>query len=671
MLRRSDPPRPERLEDRHCPQKWGNSTQIPFVTTWKTTVPDESIFIPTAPGVAYDFMIDWGDGTVEQVSGINPSPMHTYTEPGTHIIAIEGDFPRLFLNAHEGNGDQGNAKKLQSVEQWGTIQWQSMERAFVGAENLSFRAKDSPDLSNVSGMSWMYKVDRPFRQEVGRWEAAQNAFVTAWKASSVIFIPTAPGYKYDFTIDWGDGTVEQVSGINPNPKHTYAQPGTYIVAIEGDFPRLFLNVPDDSADRNNAERLQTVEQWGKIEWKSMHRAFAGAPKLHIKTDDVPDLSSVESMSQMFLGISFGSSFRSFNPPISDSPIGNWDVSNVKDMSQMFKRSNFNHPIGKWEVSNVMDMREMFRSADSFNQPIGEWEVSNVMDMREMFRSADSFNQPIGDWKVSNVRDMRGMFKRTSLFNQPIGEWDVSNVSDMREMFSGAESFNQSIGRWDVSNVRDMSFMFSGGYRSKLYTTQGPIFPGAESFNQPIGEWDVSNVTDMREMFRDAKSFNQPIEAWDVSNVSDMREMFSGAKSFNQHIGDWDVSNVSDVRGMFGMFRAARSFNQPIGAWDVSNVSDMREMFSGAKSFNQPIGAWDVSKVSDMREMFCYADSFNQPIGGWNVSKVRDMRRMFCGADSFNQDISDWNVSRVEKMLSMFYRAASFNPEYAPEGARVW
>ena len=109
-------------------------------------------------------------------------------------------------------------------------------------------------------------------------------------------------------------------------------------------------------------------------------------------------------------------------------------------------------IGSWDVSNVTNMSGMFKLATSFNQSIGDWDVSNVTDMRYMFLVTTSFNQPIGDWDVSNVTDMDGMFEGAASFNQPIGNWDVSNVTNMSAMFAGAASFNQPIGDWDVSNV---------------------------------------------------------------------------------------------------------------------------------------------------------------------------------------------------------------------------
>ena len=48
---------------------------------------------------------------------------------------------------------------------------------------------------------------------------------------------------------------------------------------------------------------------------------------------------------------------------------------------------------------------MLRHATAFNQDIGQWNVSQVTDMGEMFKDARAFNQPIGRWNVANVTDM--------------------------------------------------------------------------------------------------------------------------------------------------------------------------------------------------------------------------------------------------------------------------
>ena len=141
------------------------------------------------------------------------------------------------------------------------------------------------------------------------------------------------------------------------------------------------------------------------------------------------------------------------------------TSGITDMSGtfggFFDDTSFNEDISTWDVSNVTDMSNMFRDARfAFNQDIGAWDVSSVTDMSNMFQFARWFNQDIGGWDVSSVTGMRDMFSEANSFNQDIGGWDVSSVTTMSRMFQRAWSFDQDIGGWDVSSVTSMSFMFN-------------------------------------------------------------------------------------------------------------------------------------------------------------------------------------------------------------------
>jgi len=498
---------------------------------------------------------------------------------------------------------------------------------------------------------------------------AQDAFITTWETTSIdesITIPTENStVDYDFTVDWGDGTTEDISGRDPDPSHTFDEAGTYTVEITGTFPRIFLDACSSSicdGDEENARRLQTIDQWGDIKWESMDSAFQGAENLTYNASDAPDLSGVTDMSRMF------EDAISFN-----GDIGGWDVSTVASMRHMFKLAeNFNNggseSINEWDVSSVSSMQDMFSGASSFNQDIGSWDTGNVVVMRRMFSDASSFNQDIGNWDTGNVVAMRRMFGNASSFNQDISGWDTGSVTNMSSMFIEAEKFNQNIGVWDTGDVTDIERMFNG----------------ATNFNGDIGGWDVSSVENMVAVFRHAKNFNQDISSWDVSSVENMALMFEGAENFNQDIGSWNTGNVTDMAAMFAgaavfngnisswntgsvinmrrMFKNAESFNQDIGSWDVSGVTRMESMFDNAFSFNQNLEDWSTGNVTTMESMFAYAGEFNGGISGWNLSNVTDMAGMFVGASSFDQDISEWNVSSVTSMSAMFREATSFNQD---------
>ena len=360
-----------------------------------------------------------------------------------------------------------------------------------------------------------------------------KAFVTTWQtnmAGQNITIPVG-GTSGTYTADWGDGTTSM--NVTGDQTHVYDDAGTYTVKIYGDFTRIVL-----SGNSANAKKLQSIEQWGDIQWSSMKSAFREASNMVHRATDAPDLSDVTNTSHMFHHAS------SFNGDLSD-----WDVSGVTNMAHMFDdASSFNSDLSDWDVSNVTNMSYMFYEAPSFKSDLSDWDVSGVTNMGRMFGSASSFKSDLSDWDVSNVTNMLGMFAFTS-FNSDLSGWDVSKVTDMSGMFAFARQFDSDISDWDVSSVTDMSTMFDE----------------ADSFESDLSDWDVSSVTDMSIMFYGADSFNGDISGWDVSSVTDTSRMFNQAFSFNGDISNWNLSSIETMGGMF--YRAER-FDQNLGNWYI-------------------------------------------------------------------------------------------------------
>ncbi|MDB4292675.1 BspA family leucine-rich repeat surface protein [Maribacter sp.] len=496
------------------------------------------------------------------------------------------------------------------------------------------------------------------------WNNSPDAFKLTFDTTLARFGPTNQveikrntSFTYDYSIDWGDGQYDH--NVSADITHSYQIPGVYTVAIIGEYPTHQYRF-----SASEAEKLISIDQWGTYAWKSMNQSFTGCENMVYNATDIPDLSQVTDMTQMF------DEALLFN-----GDINNWDVSNVTDMSYMFNEAEvFDQPLHNWNVSNVTNMNSMFKRAEIFDQDISSWNVGNVTDMSSMFAGSftheNIFNQPLNGWNVGNVTNMRAMFDYNETFNQPLAGWDVSKVTNMGAMFSAAKSFNQPIGTWDVGEVTDMSGMFGR----------------AEKFNQPIENWDVSKVVNMRYMFSSATDFNQPLNGWNVGAVESMAGMFIAARAFDRPLNSWDVSSVTDMESMFqyasafngaisnwdssqvlnmeSMFERATVFNQPIRDWDVNSVVNMVSMFEDAEAFNQPLDIWDVSAVANMSSMFKDALVFDQPIGNWTVNSVTLMNSMFEGALVFNQSLIDWDVASVTRMDLMFKNAAQFNESLA-------
>ncbi|PCE66046.1 BspA family leucine-rich repeat surface protein [Sediminicola luteus] len=559
--------------------------------------------------LSYNYSIDWGDG--EYNNNVTGDITHTYLNPGVYTVSIIGDYPAPY---HDYSNT--DAIKLQTIDQWGTQQWQSMERAFYGCRNMTYNATDVPDLSQVTHMTSMFSGCREFNGDINNWDVSNVTHMIS------TFVGAS---EFDQPLNnWDVSNVTHMSSM-------------FYSASKFNQPLNSWNMSNVTTIRSMFEQAKAFNQpldgWDVSSVTDMSEAFERAESFNQPLNSW-DVSNVTDMHGMFNGFVYDMAFN--------QPLDNWDVSQVTNMSEMFERCvDFNQPLNTWNVSNVTDMSDMFTSARSFDQPLNNWNVGQVTDMSAMFSSARSFNQDISNWNVTHVTNMRYMFSYAVAFNSPLNTWDVNSVVNMTAMFRNAESFNQPLANWDVSAVANMTSMFEE----------------AELFNQPINTWDVSSVTLMESMFEEALAFDQELNNWNVASVTDFEAMFKGAESFNGSLGNWDTG---EAQNMFEMFYGATVFDQNLNAWDVSFVTTLGGMFQNATTYNQSMDAWNVASVTTMERMFQGATSFNSAIGSWNVRRVENMSAMFSGATAFDQNLNNWRVFNVANMDYMFRNASAYN-----------
>mmetsp|Transcript_11073 Transcript_11073/g.29674 ORF Transcript_11073/g.29674 Transcript_11073/m.29674 type:complete len:502 (+) Transcript_11073:166-1671(+) len=157
-------------------------------------------------------------------------------------------------------------------------------------------------------------------------------------------------------------------------------------------------------------------------------------------------------------------------------IATWNTSELTDMTGLFsasKQNGFgaerpigfmdscNPPIGDWDVSSVTSMRDLFLGATAFNQPIGDWDVSKVTSFRNTFNMAWAFNQDLSSWDVSSATTLDFTFAYTESFNQKL-DWDVRRVTSFWSTFKHASAFEQEL-CWDLSNAVNTADMFWGSH----------------------------------------------------------------------------------------------------------------------------------------------------------------------------------------------------------------
>ena len=415
--------------------------QNEFITVWQPSNPSSTITGYTTstnsqiyfPGVGANYTIYWEEvgntshhATLTNITSTLGHPVmidfgsSTATTPKytVKVSSGSGSFTQIIFGYGHNYIRYGDVEKILSVSQWGNIQWNSMNEAFNGCKNMDVTATDSPNLTNVTDLSFMF-----------------------WNCNALVGNPSFA--------NWNTSNVTNMSGLFEGAVSFNQDIGSWDTSKATDMAGMF-----GYATVFN----QNIGSWNTSNVINMNGMFYKAYAFNQNIGNW-DTSNVTDMGWMFLNAT------NFN-----QNIGNWNTSKVTNMNFMFyDAANFNQNVGNWDTSKVTDMSYIFGEAYAFNQNIENWDTSNVMDMTWMFGYAKSFNQNIGGWSTSNVTKMGSMFAGATTFNQNIGSWDTAKVTNMSTMFYDAANFNQNIGDWNLKSLTGASYvLYSSGLSCDNY-----------------------------------------------------------------------------------------------------------------------------------------------------------------------------------------------------------
>jgi len=409
----------------------------PFITRWKGEKGKE-LRIPINANYYNDYRLIIKRASDGSVLVTKNDCCYTYsyipTEDGELLVEAgpEG------VSSIRMNG--GSAEALLRVEQFGTVEWQTMENAFRGCTNLQFSAGiDTPDLSQVTNMSDMFKSCTSFNQELGMWKLERcrelgldncgmsvenySKSLEGWAAQTNIergLQLNAEGLKYNasakaarkqlregkgwrirgdadendrpFITRWkGEARKElriPIYGNNYKLIIKRASDGSVLVTENGWYDTSYSYIPTE-----DGELLVEAGPEGV----SSIRMNGGSAEALLRVEQFGTVQW-QTMWYAFSGCKNLQFAAGIDVP---------DLSKVTNMSGMFSRCiSFNHPLNNWNVSKVTDMNCMFSDCTSFNQDLGMWKLERCQELGldNCGMSVENYSKSLVGWAAqTNIK----------------------------------------------------------------------------------------------------------------------------------------------------------------------------------------------------------------------------------------------------------------------------
>lgn len=218
--------------------RWGSDLQYPvgaFVCKIDTANTSTGGTGSTSMGLyfqgSYNVDVDWGDGTIETLSGSNTREDHTYSSSGEYIIVVTANSGTFSIGTFSASASLQNARdtlKYIQLIQWGDYSV-TANYPLAGTDNLtSITATDTPTTNNRSVFGYSGLTDLPsnagdyfsdsttFAEQMRNMSAFTNTENTPVSISSTTNVSLSASYAFSSvnTLNVYPSNVTSVSNIS-------------------------------------------------------------------------------------------------------------------------------------------------------------------------------------------------------------------------------------------------------------------------------------------------------------------------------------------------------------------------------------------------------------------------------------------------------------------------
>ena len=265
-----------------------------------------------------------------------------------------------------------------------------------------------------------------------------NKFISEWEIfqqNEAIELPLYKKGKYNFLVDWGDGTTNKIKEYDTDKKfHAYKSPGIYTVKIEGKINGITFK------DNFSCENIISILNWGSVNLN--HDSdncdyFKNCKNLEILAVDSPHIGSKTNFTNCFancLNLKTG--------------VKHWNVSDVRIFDKMFLNCfSYNEDLNNWDVSSAISLSSMFENCKLFSSILSKWDVSNVMNFNKFASGIKNFIGKVSSWDVRCGTDFGNMFLNSKISDEEYTEllqsWSslpLCKIYESNKQFNAGNSF---------------------------------------------------------------------------------------------------------------------------------------------------------------------------------------------------------------------------------------